>query len=194
LRVAAAVALTIAAGYALVKGCGSSFIWNVFLIATVAVFILMTWVIAVGFPLIGWLGEKAAGIYTPSDKGFRVRPEFSIAEAHAKAGRYTEAIVQFRRDIEQFPDEPMPHIRIADIQLEHFHSPAMAFVELQAALSKARSADAFALLSHRLADLTLAQPQTAIGHLREIERRYPGTKHAKAAAERIAKLAARKTA
>jgi len=70
----------------------------------------------------------------------------------------------------------------------------MAFVELQAALSKARSADAFALLSHRLADLTLAQPQTAIGHLREIERRYPGTKHAKAAAERIAKLAARKTA
>ena len=190
LRGIPAAALTFYLVWKVVDGMKNPDYGSAFIIAGMVAAIGIIWGVAIGIPLVARFGEKCGQLYVPSDKNFRIRPEFSIAEAHAKAGRYTEAIEQFRRDIEQFPKEPMPHIRIADIQLQHFHSPAAAYVELQSALSKARSADAFALLSHRLADLTLAQPAIAIGYLRQIERRYPGTKHAKAAAERIAGLGA----
>ena len=166
-----------------------------FIIAGTVAAIGAVWAIAIGFPLIARFGEKCGQLYVPSDSNFRVRPEFSIAEAHAKAGRYTEAIAQFRRDIEQFTDEPMPHIRIADLLVQEFHDVPAAMTELEAALLKTRSADAFVLVSNRLADLALWQykdgGQKAAEYIRAIEHRYPGSRHAKAATERIAGIFSR---
>lgn len=160
-----------------------------FIVAGIVVLIGIVWAVAIGFPFIERLGEKAGQLYMPSDASFRIRPEYSIAEAHAKAGRYAEAIERFRQDSEQFPNEAFPHIRIAELQVQEFHDVPAAMTELEAALPKTRSADAFVLVSNRLADLALwrygPRCQQALDYLRQIGRRYPGTKHAKAAAERI---------
>jgi hypothetical protein len=59
-------------------------------------------------------------------------------------------------------------------------------------LPKARSAEAFAMLNNRLADLALENPEhgcdVAKVFLDDIRRCYPDTKYAHAAAERIARL------
>jgi tetratricopeptide (TPR) repeat protein len=173
----------------LVALCG---VGGVILFAGLLAMIGVVWGVAVGMELAGWVGEKIGGIYMPSDTNRRVRPQFCIAQAHAKAGRYKEAIEQFRRDIEEFPDEPMPHIRIADLLIQEFHDVPAAITELEAALTKTKGEDAFVLASNRLADLALWQCQDggrkAVDYLRAIQRRYPGTKHAKAAAERAARI------
>ena len=54
-----------------------------------AIFIGFVWAIILGWPFIGAVAGKFAGFYLPSDKNFRVRPEYSIAEAKrymARAG------------------------------------------------------------------------------------------------------------
>jgi tetratricopeptide (TPR) repeat protein len=154
----------------------------------------MAWAVAVGMPVIEWVADRAAGgIYQPGDANFRVRPEFSVAEAHVKAGRYAEAIAQFRRDAEKFPDEAVPYVRIADLQLEHLHDPDAAIAELQTALTKAQGPDAVALIGNRLADLLLRHRHdhaAAMECYRAIQHRCPGTKHARHAADRAACLLA----
>ncbi len=192
LRGIPAAALTFYLGWKVVKGMEDLNYGSAFIIAGMVGVIGIIWAIAIGFPLVARLGEKLGQLYVPSDKNFRVRPEFSIAESRAKAGRYVEAIEQFRKDSLQFPDETMPHIRIAELLLEHTGNSNAAAAELRAALPKARSADAFVLISNRLADLALANPEhgrdVATVFLDGIRRRYPNTKHAKAAAGRIAGL------
>lgn len=192
LRGIPAAALTFYLGWKVARGMENLNYGSAFIIAGMVGAIGIIWAIALGFPLVARFGEKMGQLYVPSDKNFRVRPEFSIAESHAKAGRYNEAIEQFRKDALQFPEETMPHIRIAELLLEHSGNSNAAAAELRAALPKARSADGFVLISNRLADLALANPEhgcdVAKVFLEGIRRRYPDTKHAKAAAERIAGL------
>lgn len=155
-------------------------------------FIGMVWAYILGLPAMAWVVEKVVGgLYTPADSQFRIRPEHSIAEGHAAAGRYREAIEQFRRDIEKFPDEVTPHVRIADIAVERLGDVETAIAELRAGLPKTTSGDGFALVSHRLAEVLVQYRRdtaSAIEVLREIERRYPHSKHALGARNRIERL------
>ncbi len=165
--------------------------YNAFTIVAWAALTGMLWFPFVGWPLINWLGETAGGLFMTSDKNFRVRPQYSIAEARVRQGRYADAVAAFREDIAKFPDETYPHIRIAELLREQLDDPDAALAELHAALHKATGEDAFALVAGRLADwlMELKNDRTAaIATLREIETRYPGTKHARLAQERIARL------
>ncbi len=155
----------------------------------------LAWAYILGIPAVRWFaGLLAGGLYAPADDQFRVRPEFSIAEGHAAVGRYREAVEQFRRDIERYPKEVTPHVRIAEIQFDRTGEIDAGIAELEAALGKATGEDAFVLVAHRLADAHLQHRHdkaAAVAYLDEILRRYPHSKHALGARHRIQQLTER---
>lgn len=137
------------------------------------------------------VADLVAGLFWPSDKNFRIRPEYGVAEARAAQGRWEESIAAFRADIVKFPEESFPHIRIAEILVDRFKDRQGAIAELVTALSKAKSEDSYCLVARRLIDLYLtdrADHEKAHDLLRDIQARYPDTKHAKAAAEMARRL------
>src|ERR1041385_4829916 len=77
----------------------------------------------IGMPLLGKLGEKAAGLYSPDEDNVRVVPEYSIAEARLKEGKFAEAIAEYRKGLEQYPDDAVGHVRIAEIYVQHLKEP-----------------------------------------------------------------------
>src|ERR1022692_1798531 len=52
-----------------------------------------------GWPMIQHVGERVGSIYTGRDENFRIVPEYSIAEARVNAGKYVEAIDEYREVI-----------------------------------------------------------------------------------------------
>lgn len=156
------------------------------------VLIAMVWAYVLGVPAMAWIvGRFVGGMYDSADSQFRVRPEFSIAEGHAAAGRFREAVAQFRCDIEQHPAEVTPHVRIAEIVIERFGEVEAGIAELETALRKATGEDAFVLVAHRLADAYVqhrGDKGAAIECLDQILQRFPHSKHALGARHRIQTL------
>lgn len=145
-----------------------------------------------------WFSESAdnlaAGVtrlFWPGDASFRIVPEYSVAEARIKQGKYVEAIAEFRKVIEKHPGDVFPHVRIAEIHEQILQDPKAAEAELKTALTKPITDEAWAIVAHKLADLyqfTMKNPQLALDILREIRLRQPDSKHARLADERIASL------
>lgn len=163
-------------------------------------FLLVSWVILIGcvwFVILGWhtverFAERFSQLGLPRDDQLQVRPQYSIAEARVAQGRYHEAIAEFRRVIEQHPSEPYPHLRIAELLHDKLNDSDTAITELHIALQKTQTDDAFALLANRLADWLLQHRRDIHGAqavLQEICTRYPNTRHARAARERLARMA-----
>src|SRR5262245_40504914 len=104
-----------------------------------------------GAPLLARkLGTSIGGLYDPKGEHVRIVPEYSIAEARRKAGKYVEAIAEYRKGLAEYPDDALGHVRIAEIFLDHLHEPRQAEAELLAALSRPTGT---LLVAHRLADL-----------------------------------------
>jgi tetratricopeptide (TPR) repeat protein len=144
--------------------------------------------LVLGRPIRHWVGKKFAEFYVPDDKHFRIVPEYSVAEARVKQGRYVEAIAEYRKVIAQHPHDVYAHVQIAQLALDKLNDAAVAETELQAAFTKATHEDAIALSGHRLVDLyqhTLRRPHQALGILYQIRDRCPGGKIARLAEERI---------
>lgn len=149
------------------------------------------WWVTLGLPAIIRWAESWGSLFWPSDASMEVRPQFSIAEAREKQGRYAEAIAEYRQAAQRFPDEVTPHLRIAALLLEKNGDPEGAIQALEAAVAIARTDDAFAILRHRLADLYVAHRAdraAAQRLLNEIQQRNPNSKHARAAADRLSRL------
>jgi outer membrane protein assembly factor BamD (BamD/ComL family) len=157
------------------------------IVGTVA-FIGLVLFFVVGLPLLRRFGERSVGgLYNPDD-GTPARPEYSTAEARVKAGRYAEAVEEYRKVIAQYPDDIYAHIRIADLAVQHLRDPNLAEVELTSALAKASAEDGIVLAAHRLADFyqqTLQDAPRAIEVMRQLQQRLPQTKHALGAQQRI---------
>ncbi len=145
----------------------------------------------VGLPLLHRFAERTAGgLYNPDD-GTPARPEYSTAEARVKAGRYEDAVAEYRKVIERYPDDIYAHIRIADLALQHLRDPNLAEMELTSALAKATTPDGVVVASHRLADFyqhTRHDVPRAIEVMRQLQARLPQTKHALGAQQRIESL------
>jgi tetratricopeptide (TPR) repeat protein len=145
-----------------------------------------------GRPLADWIGTKVGNwFYVPSDDSVDVHPDFSLAEAQVQQGHYEKAIEVFRDYLARFPKELAPHIRIVDLLVEHFNDYAGAIQELKTAISKTSAAETTSLLYQRMADLHLAHHNdipSAVECLKEIQRRFPHTRHANAALERATQL------
>jgi hypothetical protein len=147
--------------------------------------------LVIGLPIIRRLGTKAGGLFVGNDASFRIRPEYSTAEARVNQGRFAEAVAEYRLVIEKHPTDVYAHLRIAEMMVERFNNPKAAELELIPALAKATAPDAFALVSHRLADLyqyQLPQADRARAVMESLKAKLPGTKHAASADQRLAAL------
>ena len=88
----------------------------------------------------------------------------------------------------EHPDDVYPHVRIAELAVEHLHDLKLAETELLAAQAKAVQEDAVALTADRLADLyqnQLRDPQRGLDALRSVQGRLTSAKHVKLMEERI---------
>jgi hypothetical protein len=141
-----------------------------------------------GWPMIQHAGDRVASLFTGRDEDVRIVPEYSVAEARVNAGKYVEAIDEYRVVIVKYPEDMCPHLRIADIALKHLQDTKTAELDLMTALAKASGADSAALAAGRLADLyqlTLHDPGRALEVMKQLREKIPGTKQAKLAEERI---------
>lgn len=144
-----------------------------------------------GVPLLQKAGETAGLLFNPNDSNFRIMPEYSVAEARVKKGKYQEAIDEYRKVIAEHPDDIYPHLRIADLALNHLNDVKLAELELMSAFAKAKGEDTTALAAGRLADFyqhTLREPARALDVMKQLREKIPNTKQAKLAEERIAAL------
>jgi hypothetical protein len=145
----------------------------------------------VGLPLLQKLGEKSSGLFMPSDKDIRIIPEYSIAEARANEGKYREAVDEYRKVIAEHPNDIIPHLRIAELALNHLNDHQLVEIELLSALAKAEGETSIAVAAGRLADfyqLTLNDPARALEVMKQVREKIPGTTRASLAEERIAVL------
>lgn len=166
---------------------------NPFAILSIVVLIGCVWFALLGLHTVQRFADRFAQLGLASDDQLQVRPQYSIAEARVAQGRYAEAIAEYRRVIEQHPSEPYPHIRIAELLHDKLRQPDAAIAELRLALPKTETDDAFSLVANRLADWLLEHHHDIPGAeaiLREIELRYPESRHARAARERRERIAA----
>jgi tetratricopeptide (TPR) repeat protein len=144
-----------------------------------------------GFSFIETVAERFGNFYVPTDSNFRIMPEYSVAEARVNQGQYQEAVDEYRKVIVAHPDDIYPHLRIADLALQHLNDVKLAELELQSALAKATGEDSTALAAGRLADLyqhTLHDAARAFEVMKQLREKIPNTKQAKLAEERIAVL------
>ncbi len=144
-----------------------------------------------GWPMITKVGDKFASLYVGDEKEMRLLPEYSTAEARVSTGRYQEAVDEYRKVIEEYPEDVYPHLRIAELAIKHLNDVNLGELELLSALGKAAGNDTTALASGRLADfyqMTLNDPARALEVMKQLRDRIPGTKQAALAEERIAIL------
>jgi tetratricopeptide (TPR) repeat protein len=144
-----------------------------------------------GLPLLRSIVEKSPSLYEPADDSSRIMPEYSIAEARVNEGKYREAVDEYRKVIAKHPDDIYPHLRIAEVVLDHLNDNNLVEAELLSALGKAKGEVSIALAVGRLADfyqLTLNDPARALEVMKQVREKIPGTKRAKLAEERIAVL------
>jgi hypothetical protein len=144
-----------------------------------------------GWPFIQHVGEQVGTLYTGRNEGFRIVPEYSVAEARVAVGKYPEAIDEYRKVIADYPEDIYPHLCIAEIAVKNLDDVKLAELELLSAIGKATGADSTALATGRLADLyqlTLQDPARALEVMKQLRERIPGTKQATLAEERIAVL------
>lgn len=144
-----------------------------------------------GSSVMGAVSRRFENLYMGRDEDYRIVPEYSIAEARVKKGKYQDAVDEYRKVIEAHPNDIYPHLRIADLAVNHLKDVKLAELELMSALGKASGEDSTALAAGRLADLyqiTLEDPVRALEVMKQLREKIPGTKQAGLAEERIAVL------
>ncbi len=144
-----------------------------------------------GCSLINKVAGRFAGIYWPDDSNFRIMPEYSLAEARVKEGRYVEAVEEYRVVIAQYPSDIYAHLRIAELAVDHLHDPGLAELELLSAVAKAPGGDSAVVAAGRLADFyqqTLHDPRRAREVMQQLRKDLADSKHAPRIDERIQTL------
>ena len=154
----------------------------------VAIFYGLIMFFLFGLPALQRIGDTASRLFDPNDSHFRIMPEYSVAEAQVKKGKYREAIDEYRKVIIAHPDDIYPHLRIADLALSHLNDVKLAELELLSAYAKAKGEDSTALAAGRLADFyqnTQNDPARALEVMQQLREKIPNTKQVRLAEERI---------
>lgn len=142
--------------------------------------------------LTDWVGRLFGQLYDGGTTAPDPEPLFSVAEARRKQGRFEEAEVEVRRQLELFPGNFRAQMLLAEIQAVDRQDLADATQTLEALLEQPGHAPknlAFALT--RLAEWQLRfrdDREAARATLERIVQRFPETPEAHTARQRIAHL------
>jgi outer membrane protein assembly factor BamD (BamD/ComL family) len=159
-----------------------------FLIVFMAVVLSPIW-----SPHIGeWLAKPLTGLYDGGDREIEPKPYYSIARSLRMKGKFTEAIVEIRKQLNRFPNDMEGAMLLASIQAEDLKDLPGAEITLRNFCDShgAPPKQAAAALT-QLADwhLKLAQDADAARvALEKIIARFPDTELSLQAAQRIARL------
>jgi outer membrane protein assembly factor BamD (BamD/ComL family) len=159
-----------------------------FLIVFMAVVLSPIW-----SPHIGeWLSKPLTGLYDGGDREVEPRPYYSVARSLRMKGKYPEAVVETRSQLERFPTDMEGAMLLAGIQAEDLKDLPGAEITLRNFYdSPGAPPKQVAAALTQLADwhLKLAQDaEAARAALEKIIARYPDTELSLQAAQRIAHL------
>ncbi len=118
----------------------------------------------------------------------KVRRDYSRARWLVSQGQFEQAIAEFRRALEQEPENIALRREIADIYASEIKDYRRAISELEECLSFQPEPAQGASILNRIADIyetNLGETQTAVATLSRIIHNQPGTKEAQRAQQRI---------
>jgi len=155
-------------------------------------FIIITLLIVIFFwDIVHGVGGRLSSLLFSDSSSVGVRPEYSIAEARVREGKYEEAIEEFRKVLKKHPNDINSHLRIAEILSTQFRRHDEAVMELQGALKKHCGPDTWAFVANRLADIQVERLHDYVAGrntLQQVVLKFPNTKQATSAAARVLAL------
>jgi tetratricopeptide (TPR) repeat protein len=140
----------------------------------------------------GLIADPFASLYDGGNEQPDPRPAYSVAQARQKQGRYLEAVIEIRKQLDRFPTDFEGHILLAEVQAEDLKDLPAADMTIRQLCSQPGHAPiniVFALYSMADWNLKYAQdPEAARKNLQQIIDTFPNTEFALVAAQRIARL------
>jgi tetratricopeptide (TPR) repeat protein len=139
------------------------------------------WVVVAVFiapPLAGFLGEKLVAPLI-GERGAKITRDYSKARSLAAQGKFEEAIEEFRRGLENDPENVMLRMEIAEIHGREMKDFRQAISELEECLKLPLGETQGASILNRIADLyetNLGEVEAAIATLTRIIENWPSTK------------------
>lgn len=160
------------------------------LLATVLLGVFIGLMIA---PDVGALGARLfiGTIMADQDRYDRPPPVYGPARALAAQQRWDEAIDAYRQILREFPGDVTAQRAIAEITLEKLGDFERGVAEYNTLLGLKLEDAARATILMRLADVyeqRFSHREYAAGCLADVIHRFPGTKFAESAQERLARL------
>ena len=153
----------------------------------IVVFIWVIIAVLVAPPLARLFSEKAIATLF-GEKVARISRDYSRARSLAAQGKFEEAIEEYRREVEKDPENVMLRLEIAEIYSSEMKEYSRAVSELEECLKVNLGPTQGASVLNRMADIydtNLGEPEAALAALRTIQEKWPGTKLAARAQERI---------
>jgi tetratricopeptide (TPR) repeat protein len=138
------------------------------------------------------IAKPFTSLYDGGDVAPEVRPFYSIAEAQRKKGKYNQAVVEVRKQLDRFPTDFQGWMLLADIyggDLKDLNGAQSCVEELLRHDNHTPKNVSYAL--NRLADWNLSIAQDRDGAERALDwiiKLYPETEFSNQAAQRIARL------
>lgn len=121
----------------------------------------------------------------------KVSKTYGRARTYLVNEKYPEAIEEYRKAWEEDPDDVNAILQIADIYNHKLKDYKKAIPEYEKALAMRIDDNQWVFVRNQLADIyaqPLKQPRKAIAQLKEIIAKFPQTKYAQQAGERIKRL------
>ncbi len=155
-----------------------------------------------GFALVFLVARAASGagaatfgtIYSPSGNSTPAKREYSRPQALEAMGHYDEAIKAYETFCVDFPEDPEPYLRIARLYRNELQRFDDAINWFRKARANAKVTQALELLvTQEIVDVythRLAAPQRAMPELARLAERFPGSKAAAWARQRLQELRA----
>ncbi len=76
--------------------------------------------------IVNLIAEPAGMLFFPGDSDDEIRPLYSIAEGKARRGHYEEAIKDYEKIAERFPEETKPYVDMISIAIVNLRDGARA--------------------------------------------------------------------
>lgn len=116
------------------------------IVALIGMAFFLAGCVAIAPSIAGYFGEKFGGLFNPSEHG-KPTPIYSIPESKYKREQFAEALVEFEKLSQQFPEEFRPYQAMLEITLIHLKDRARADAIYQRGMRSLKQAEQRELLT-----------------------------------------------